>query len=303
MELDKFGRQLRLISLLARNTMYHVGEIGEKLGLSPRSVYRYIDFLRDAGFTVVCNDGIYSIDSSSAFIQDISERVRFTGRELEALGNILNKVDDKSPAVQSLKKKLSAVYGVDFMSDIRVNPLLSANVEAIHEAIVGKRKIVMHDYFSPHSGVVSDRVVEPFRLLMNDSEVRCFEIASAQNKTFKISRIQGGITVLPDKWEYTSSHMEYFTDIFGFSGEKRFRVKLLMGLFSANLLMEEYPVYKKDFVIVDDRHWLISLQVCGYQGLGRFVAGLMDDIRIVDSDDFKNYMIAYLHKLTKSVLR
>ena len=186
MELDKFGRQLRLISLLTRNTMYRVGEIGDKLGLSPRSVYRYIDFLRDAGFTVVCNDGIYSIDPSSPFIQDVSERVRFTGRELDALGNILNKVDDKSPAVQSLKKKLSAIYGVDFMSDVKVNPLLSANVEAIHEAIVGKRKIVMHDYFSPHSGVVSDRIVEPFRLLMNDSEVRCFEIASSKNKTFKI---------------------------------------------------------------------------------------------------------------------
>ena len=66
--------------------------------------------------------------------------------------------------------------------------------------------------------------------------------------------------------------------------------------------MEEYPVYKKDFVIVDDRHWLISLQVCSYQGLGRFVAGLMEDIRIVDSDDFKNYMIEYLRKLTESVL-
>lgn len=99
MELDKFGRQLRLISLLSRNTMYRVGEIGSKLGLSPRSVYRYIDFLRDAGFTVVCNDGIYSIDPSSPFIHDISECIRFTGRELDALGNILSKVDDKSPAV------------------------------------------------------------------------------------------------------------------------------------------------------------------------------------------------------------
>lgn len=160
--------------------------------------------------------------------------------------------------------------------------------------------IVMHEYFSPHSGVVSDRMVEPFRLLMNDSEVRCFEISSGKNKTFKVSRIRGGVTVLPDKWKYTSSHMEYFTDIFGFSGEKRYRVKLLMGLFSANLLMEEYPVYKKDFVIVDDRHWLLSLHVCSFQGIGRFVAGLMDDIRIVDSDDFKTYMIEYLQKLTKS---
>lgn len=301
MELDKFGRQLRLISLLTRNTMYRVGEIGEKLGLSARSVYRYIDFLRDSGFTVVCTDGIYSIEPSSPFIRDISERVRFTGREIDALGNILNKVDDKSPAVQSLKKKLSDVYGVDFTSDVKVNPLLASNVETIHEAITGKRMIVMHDYFSPHSGVVSDRKVEPFRLLMNDTEVRCFEISSGKNKTFKVSRIRGGVTVLPDKWAHASSHMEYFTDIFGFSGEKRHRVKLLMGLFSANLLMEEYPVYKKDFVIVDDRHWMISLQVCSFQGLGRFVAGLMEDIRIVDSDDFKEYMISYLHKLTDSI--
>lgn len=43
MELDKFARQLRLMELLTHNYQYSIEEVSEKLKMSKRSIYRYID--------------------------------------------------------------------------------------------------------------------------------------------------------------------------------------------------------------------------------------------------------------------
>ena len=36
--------------------------------------------------------------------------------------------------------------------------------------------------------------------------------------------------------------------------------------------------------------WMLDTMVCNYKGIGRFVLGLMSDIKIVDSPDFKDYI-------------
>ena len=43
MELHKFERQLRLMMLLTQNRKYTLEELGKRLDMSSRNVYRYID--------------------------------------------------------------------------------------------------------------------------------------------------------------------------------------------------------------------------------------------------------------------
>ena len=50
MELYKFERQLRLMMLLTQNRNYTIEELGERLDMSTRNVYRYIDAFKMAGF-------------------------------------------------------------------------------------------------------------------------------------------------------------------------------------------------------------------------------------------------------------
>lgn len=47
---EKFKKQLRLIVLLTNNAPLSVDEISRQLRMGRRSVYRYIDELRKAGF-------------------------------------------------------------------------------------------------------------------------------------------------------------------------------------------------------------------------------------------------------------
>lgn len=301
MELDKFDRQLKLIDYLVRNTRYTLAELGERLGLSRRSMYRYIDFLRLSGFIIHNDDGIYSIDLGSPFIASLTSRVRFTGLELEAISNLLNSTSDDNLALRSLKRKFNEIYGVNLLSGTKVNRKEAANVERLYDAIARRRKVVIHSYASSNSDTVSDRLLEPFKFMDRNRAVRCYEPASDMCKTFNVGRIQGEVEVLDEPWEFTTRHINYYTDLFGFSSEHQQRVKLIMGRLATRVLMEEYLVDENQLVIVDDHHWMISLKVCGFKGIGRFYFGLFQDIEVVDSPEFLAYIRENLHLLTEKL--
>jgi predicted DNA-binding transcriptional regulator YafY len=301
MELEKFERQLRLLEMLVGNTYLTVEQMGERTGLARRSVYRYLDFFKTAGFDLVKTDGIYSIELSSTFIGRISEKMRFTGNELAVLRQLLEQADKNSVAVDGLKQKLRNVYGMDFISDVKVDRLMAKNIEVLYDAISKKRKVVLHDYYSPHSNTMSDRLVEPFKFLHKGGEVRCLDTKDLTCKTFKVARIRRHVQMLDEKWEFGNKHITYYTDIFGFSGEKQHRVKLVLGRLAMRILMEEFGVEEHRFIIQDDSHWLIALQVCSYQGVGRFVMGLIRDIDIIDSPDFLAYLRGDLNILTEKL--
>lgn len=59
---------------------------------------------------------------------------------------------------------------------------------------------------------------------------------------------------------------------------------------AANLLIEEFPLAEKYMEREDDAHWLFHTEVCKYEGIGRFVLGLFEDIEIINSPDFVLYL-------------
>ncbi len=79
-------------------------------------------------------------------------------------------------------------------------------------------------------------------------------------------------------------------------GEQRIRVRLELGLLASNLLCEEYPLAERDLKPLRRGRWLLDTEVAGMAGIGRFVVGLLDDIRIVDAPELTEYLRAYLQK-------
>ena len=61
MELHKFERQLRLMMLLTQNRNYTLEELGERLDMSTRNVYRYVEAFKMAGFVVRKKGKYYSL--------------------------------------------------------------------------------------------------------------------------------------------------------------------------------------------------------------------------------------------------
>lgn len=300
MELDKFDRQLRLLLMLTQNRNLTVDDVSRQLSMSRRSIYRYIDSFKQMGFIVVKEGPRYHIDPESPFFKQITSYIHFTEDEAMTINQVLNSVYDNSPQVRHLREKLSSLYDYKVLSKHGVDEHIAQNLAALFEAVKTERMVVLRDYASPNSAQTSDRIVEPYLFVSENSEVRCYEIKTGQNKTFKLSRIRK-VEPLDLLWSHKSEHAEFFTDLFHFSGEERFPVTLILGQLSMSLLVEEYPGASALLKQQEDGRFLLKTEVCSYKGIGRFVMGLIDDIEIVDSPDFVEYLRGKVEDLTQKV--
>lgn len=286
---DKLERELHLMQLLTENRTATTDQLCDKVGISRRNFYYYIEFFRDCGFKVYKQGVIYSIDRRSPFFSRIAERISFTEEEAVLIRRLLDKADYGNALIANLKKKLDRFYDFDILANDELREQAAYNIGVLYDAIKFERQVVLRGYASPHSKTTKDRLVEPFLLMNNNNEVRCFEPSSMMNKTFKVSRMQS-VEMLDTEWIFKQKHRQMYTDIFMFSGEERHPVSLRLGQLSYNILKEEYP-QAVPFITeeADGRHRL-SLDVCSYAGVGRFVLGLFEDIEVLGGEGFALYM-------------
>lgn len=286
---DKLERELYLMQLLTENRTATTEQLCSMVGISRRNFYYYIEFFRDCGFKVYKRGMIYCIDRHSPFFSRIAERISFTEEEAVLIRRLLDRAAYGNAIVANLKKKLDRFYDFDILANDELREQAAYNIGVLYDAIKFERQVVLRGYASPHSKTTKDRLVEPFLLMNNNNEVRCFEPASMMNKTFKVSRMQN-VEMLDTEWIYKQKHRQMHTDIFMFSGEERMPVSLSLGPLAYNILKEEYP-QAAPFISeeAEGRHRL-NLDVCSYAGVGRFVLGLFEDIEVLGGDGFTQYI-------------
>lgn len=292
MDQPKLERMLRLMKLMTGNVNYTVNDLAERIGTTYRSIYRYIDTFKDAGFVVQnLGGGVYKLGKESRYFKDISQLVHFTDEEAHIVNQLIEALDDTNMLKQNLRRKLTTIYDCTSMAQSIVRGKNAANVNNLLEAITERRRVVLRDYASSNTGVVRDRVVEPFGFTTNYVQVWCYEVESGQNKIFKTSRI-GSVEILSEEWQAEEKHTEGHIDIFRMSGFEQHRVRIRLGMLARNLLLEEYPLAERDIVKEESDGWVLDTLVSNYRGVGRFVLGLMDDVEVLESEEFKSYLRA-----------
>lgn len=287
---SQYAKQLDLLSMLIDGDSHTADELCQVLGTTRRNLYYYFSFLRDYGFELVrTSGGKYYIGPHSPFFRNIARSVDFTSQEVSYLFSLLAGTADKSPLQHSVKRKLERFYGLSGFVDDATRRRVTSHAEILNKAIAQRKIVLLKDYSSPHSKTVSTRVVEPFLFLNEQADIRCYELSSHTNKTFKLSRI-GSVVITDADWAFADSHKQVYTDIFLFSGDTRHHISLRMGQLSHNLMLEEYPQSERCFTQEDDSHWLFTTDVVSYLGIGRFVLGLFSDIQIIGDEGFKMYV-------------
>ena len=287
---SQYAKELDLLSILIDGDSHTTEELCQVLGTSRRNLYYYLQFLRDYGFELVrTNSGKYYIGPRSPFFQKIATTIGFTKQEVNYLFSLLAGADQKDTLQHSIKRKLERNYGLSTFVDDETRKKISRNAEVLNKAIEQKKIVLIKDYSSPHSKSVTARVVEPFMFLNERADVRCYELASKMNKTFKLSRM-GSVVITDTDWGFESQHKELFTDIFLFSGDTRYTITLRMGQLSHSIMLEEYPMSENSFIQEDETHWIFTTEVVSYLGIGRFVLGLFSDITVLGDEGFKGYL-------------
>lgn len=286
---DKLERELGLLLLLTENRHYDVEAVCERLSISRRMFYYYLESFRDWGFIVEKSGRCYSIDRESPYLKRLFETINFTEEEALTMLSILNKVGEENALAQRIRYKLNRFYDFHILDNPALRERVAHCVSVLYDAIKRERVVKIMGYASPHSDTVSDRVVEPFLLLNDNNDVRCYELSSGENKTFKLSRMRD-VVLLDLSWSCESKHKWVFTDIFMFSGEERLPVVVRLDRLAYQVFVEEYPRAAHAVTQEDAAHYVLRTEVVSYRGIGRFVLGLYDHVEVLGDEGFQAYV-------------
>ena len=290
MDQPKVERMLRLMQFLTGNVNYTLDEICERLDLSRRTMFRYLDTFKSAGFSVQrIGEGRYRLATMRRSDVDLSKIVYFTEEEAYVVNRLIDALDNTNAMKQGLRRKLAAVYDstdIDNYIDKKEN---SVHIGALADAIREGKKVVLKDYSSSHTNATKDYSVEPFKFNTNYIDIWAFDTADGLNKRFKVARI-GSVEILDEPWEHAEQHQEEPMDSFRIHGSAPVHVKLRLHLIAKNLLLEEYPLAEKEVYQEPDGTWYYEGDVRGMDGVGRFVLGLPAYVDVLEGDPLKDYL-------------
>ena len=172
----------------------------------------------------------------------------------------------------------------------------AAAISLLQQACSQKRCAILHGYASNSSGVVEDRLIEPYDVRPEDNLVVAYDMNRQGTRVFNFNRI-GYVEVLADKpWTNAERHRPVFVDVFHMSDDNaKIHISLQLDLMAKNLLVEEFP-RAKDYLTGhkgDENIWYFDTDVCRLEGIGRFYVGLANHIQILEGEPLKKYAAEY----------
>ena len=294
MDQPKIERMLRLMKMMSGNTNYTIEELASKLGMSYRSVYRYIDTFKASGFVIEkLQKNVYKVGKMPRSHVDMSKLIYFSEEEAYLVNSMIDGLHPTNQFKIDLKKKLSAIYSCTSIANYVHSEDTASNIQELEKAVREKKKVILKAYESANSKGVSDRFVEPFEFTTNCIDIWGYDLEKKECRVFKISR-SSSVVVLETQWTNEDKQQKSKTDCFRMSSFKQTPVKLELSLRAKNLLLEEYPLAQADLKEIDGK-WILDTMVSNMAGVGRFVIGLADDVKIIDSPALVEYIKAFVN--------
>jgi len=268
----KILRVLQLITYLQEAPHKSVQQLSTFLDTTERTVYRYLDLLRECGFDLhkdagqrffIEKEGAYGVHFSQEEAQFLKELVLTTGKKSKLKDAVLSKIYMGSELPMVAAHLLNAKNG--------------KIVERLTKAMMNKEQVVLKKYQSINTETISDRIVEPFGFTENYQTVMAYELSSEKNKTYNIDRI-GSVEYLDLPFKNEDKHEQQIPDVFGFSfGGQRYLIEHEFTLKGYLLLKEEYPLtipyvkYNRD-----NDSYVLNIEVNNTKPIWRFIRGIED---------------------------
>lgn len=278
---------LRLFQIIAvlKTGRWTIKSLAERFDTSERTIYRYIKLLEEVELLIEKDfDGKYFIHSS----QDELGTSEFTLEEMKLIKKLIQTEVDNNPLKELLLKKLSLNSELDKVPNLIVHARRGKLVEQIAAAIKDKKQVVLRNYHSANSSEITDRLVEPINFGDNYQTIVALDTKDRQTKQFKIDRI-GEIVDGEKSFQYEKLHQKTTTDIFGMSGRQSTWITLNLKMRAYLLLREEHPL-SIPYLEKRDGDYQFHGPVNNFDGVGRFVLGLIDEIEIVGPEEFKKHI-------------
>lgn len=292
MDQTKISKLLRLMKLLTGNVSRTIDQVAIEMGITSRTVYRYIDTIREAGFVVNKLYGnVYAMGKVGRGLSDFNKLIYFTEEEAYIVAKMINGIDNNNVLKRDLQRKLASIYDSTSIANYIDNTATAANVEALADAIKRRKQVVLKHYESAHSDEAKDRRVEPIEFTTNMIDIWAYDVENAENRMFKVARIQE-VEVTDDDWAFKSKHKVQRPDLFRMTGSLNEIVSLQLDTRAKSLLLEEFPLAEKE-LRRENGKWILTTRINSLEGVTRFILGLAADIKILEGENLRDYIRKY----------
>jgi predicted DNA-binding transcriptional regulator YafY len=281
------AKLLRLFQIIAvlKSGHWTIKQLAERFDTSDRTIYRYINLLEEVDFLIEKDfDNRYFIITS----EDDPSQAQFSLEETKLIKKLIQSGASDNPLKNLLLKKLALNSEIDSMPRLFVKARIGKFVEELAEAIKNKKQAVLKNYHSAHSNEIRDRLVEPIHFGDNYQSIMALDTNDKICKQFKLDRI--GEIILPgEDFQFEPMHQKNQSDIFGFTGDANTQITLHLSLRAYLLLREEYPL-SVPYIEKQENTYLFNGPVANFEGAGRFVLGLMDEVKVKGPDNFITFL-------------
>ena len=283
---------MRLMNLMSGQVNYTIEELAKRTSSSVRTIYRYIESMKAAGFVVTkLWANTYKLEKMPDVIPEFENLMYFSEEECYVIYQMIDSMVPTNSLRRGIKEKLSVIYDSTAIGDYETRKCNSAHVKALKMAARDKKKVILRDYESGNSHTIRDRLVEPFGFTAEFIDVFAYDLEAGKNKIFKIPRI-GIVDILDEGWSAECHHKKPGMDIFRMTGNYTGHIKWKMSTMAKNLLVEEFPMAEKA-IKYSGGPWILDTDICNYAGACRFYVGLMHEIEVVESEQFLKYIKEY----------
>lgn len=273
-KITKSEKVLVLLKLFERQAHYTLRSLCERLQCDERSVYRSIKLLREHGFDIKLSGGVYKLTQKMA----IARSDNFSTSEL----NMLQEFVDQCRLPETAKLKL--LDKLDIASRQESDSYIAAQqgddkLSTICRAIAAQKCVMLRQYHSGSDKPVTDRMVEPYRLVNGRQFCICYELDSDTCKLFKLSRAEE-ILPVPVPWLHKHLHQQLPMDVFRMCGTSEYSLSVTMDGYARNLLLDEYPLAENYITPLEQGRYRLTCTLRKYEGALRFFASVIEHVHI-----------------------
>jgi predicted DNA-binding transcriptional regulator YafY len=285
-ELPKLYRVFTLIKLLSAPPYYTVKQLAERLDVSKKTVYNYLDLLEDVGFEPDSNQ-------YDQYFLPVDHRpgskAEFGVDEAKYLQEMLWQMPDADHRRNQLLLWLNKQYAIGPIVENLTRYTPAEHRQTLTEALeAGKRARLIN--YRDAKGKISTRYVEPVAFQQDYTYIYCYDLDRQDYRQFHLSRIS---YVEATNEPIEQEHTQAIPDAFGWTGDRWYAIKLKLSSRAKQLLVEEYPTLRPYLAPLSDDSHLADLNVRGFPGVGRWVLGLCAEVEVLADGDgtaFRDYL-------------
>ena len=281
-------RTLEMLMLLNDSFGKTTEELAERFEVSKRTIYRYIETMKESGFVIDSENGYHKINREDS-MHDLSNLLHFSEEEAFILSNAIHEVEGDNDFKSKLAQKLYSLYDFDRVSRAITRKEDSENILALLKGIKSQRQVILKNYHSANSKTIRDRKVEPIDFTYHYSSLWAFDVEDKQTKLFRTSRYSK-VVITDEPFKYKRQHKKGGIDIFRTAGFETIKIQLKLTMRAYTLLIEEYPLAGKYIQKLSIGEYLLDTKICSFEGIGRFIMGLPGEVVIMGPNKLKEFV-------------